>query len=76
MALRIRTDGRILCAALHAVEAGDTYIPDNVSEVLTGCTAEPAMLCTDPEPIHSAHGEWFWVGSYNYERCLGECDER
>ena len=63
MALRIRKDGKILCAAIHPEKEGDTYIPDNISEVLTGCTGEKPILITDPEPIHSTHGEWWWAGS-------------
>lgn len=64
MALRIRKDGRILCAAIHRPEDGDTYIPDNISEILSGCTGEIPLIVTDPEPKHSTHGEWWWVGSY------------
>ena len=62
MALRVRANGDIVCAALHGEEAGDTYIPDNISEVLTGCTGEEPVLITDKEPIHSTHGRWFWAG--------------
>lgn len=63
MALRIRKTGEILCAALHEEKGGDTYIPDDVSEILTGCTGKPPLLITDPEPIHSTHGYWWWIGS-------------
>jgi len=62
MALRVRKNGAILCAALHNKEKGDTYIPDNISEILTGCTGEKPILITDPEPLHSEHGRWFWAG--------------
>jgi hypothetical protein len=63
MALRIRKNGDILCAALHGKEEGDTYIPDDISEILTGCTDKAPVLTTDPEPIHSTHGKWWWAGS-------------
>jgi len=63
MALRIRKNGDVLCAALHEAHDGDTYVPDNISEILTGCTGEEALLVTDPEPIHSTHGKWLWAGS-------------
>lgn len=67
MALRIRKNGDVLCAALHPEEDGDIYIHDGISAVLTGCTSrlslEEAVLVTDPEPIHSIHGKWWWVGT-------------
>ena len=63
MALRIRTDGRILCAALHDAEEGDTYIPDSLSEIMSGATGEVPVITTDPGPVHSTHGEWWWSGS-------------
>ena len=62
MALRVRKNGDILCAALHDEEDGDTYIPDNISEILTGCTGEEPLIITDPEPLHSTHGRWWWTG--------------
>jgi hypothetical protein len=61
MALRIRKNGCIFCAALHGAENGDTYVPDNISEVLTGCTGEKPLIISDPEPIHSTHGRWWWA---------------
>lgn len=62
MALRIRKNGDILCAALHKAEEGDTYIPDNISEILSGATGEKPVILTDPEPLHSTHGRWWWAG--------------
>ena len=64
MALRIRKNGDIFCAALHDPENGDTYIPDNISEILSGATGEKPLIITDPEPNHSKHGQWWWVGQY------------
>ena len=60
MALRIREDGRILCAAIHPAKEGDTYIPDSLSEIMGGATGEKPVITTDPEPLHSTHGEWWW----------------
>lgn len=60
MSLRLRPDGTILCAALHPEQIGDIYIPDCISEILTGCTGFTPILITDPEPIHSTHGKW-WI---------------
>ena len=62
MSLRIRKNGDIFCAALTEAEYGDTYIPDNVSSLLSGATGEEPMIVTDPEPIHSTHGQWWWAG--------------
>jgi len=62
MALRIRIDGKILCAALHKKEIGDTYIPDSLSEIMSGATGEKPVIVTDNEPKHSTHGEWWWSG--------------
>lgn len=69
MAVRVRADGRILCAAMHPAEPGDDYIPDNVSEKLSGATGIlPPVLVTEEWELppgvgrggHSVHGEWWW----------------
>lgn len=63
MALRIRKDGRILCAALHSEEEGDTYLHDGISYILT---VELKSIVTEPwisnlgRGGHSVHGEWWW----------------
>lgn len=62
MSLRVRKNGDIVCAALHEARDGDTYIPDNISSVLSGATGEEPLIVTDPEPIHSTHGRWWWAG--------------
>jgi len=66
MALRIRKNGDILCAALHKEEKGDTYIPDNISEILSGATGLNPVITTDPEPKHSTHGRWWWIGNNTF----------
>lgn len=38
MALRIRKDGRILCAAHHEAEEGDLYLDDYIHEYLGWCS--------------------------------------
>lgn len=58
MALRIRKSGQIVCAAMHPPEAGDTYIPDNLSYQMT---VENEVLTTDES--HSEHGLWWWSGT-------------
>lgn len=59
MALRIRKDGRIFCAALHPPKDGDTYIDDGLHYEMS---VIHRVIYTDPEPIHSQHGEWWWSG--------------
>jgi len=59
MALRIRKDGRILCAALHQEEPGDIYIDDGVHYQLS---IKLGVLLSEPEPEHSKRGEWWWTG--------------
>ena len=60
MALRIRKDGRVFCAAHTQPEEGDTYIPDNISYLLT---VEHRLLRTYPMPKHEETGEWWWTGN-------------
>lgn len=56
MAVRIRKDGRVLCAAMHPAESGDIYVPDEVNYYLS---AVAHVLVTDIN--HDYHGEWWWV---------------
>lgn len=60
MAVRIRKDGRILCAAMHSEEDGDTYIDDGLHYLLS---VERKVLVTHPHEQHSIHGEWWWKGN-------------
>jgi len=60
MALRIRLDGRILCAALNKVEDGDIYINDNLHYQLS---VKEKVLVTTENEYHMKHGgEWWWKG--------------
>ncbi|KKL49521.1 hypothetical protein LCGC14_2314680 [marine sediment metagenome] len=60
MSLRIRSDGRILCAAMHPAEPGDTYLHDGISYRLT---VGFRVLVTEPMHSHARHGEWWWADS-------------
>jgi hypothetical protein len=67
MALRIRENGQILCAAMHPAQDGDTYLHDGISYKLTVDTlaivTEP-MQATPANPGrggHGSHGEWWWA---------------
>jgi hypothetical protein len=68
MALRIRQDGRILCAAMHSEQPGDTYLHDGISYRLTVQTRAIVTEPMTPDPSdpglggHGAHGEWWWRG--------------
>jgi len=63
MALRIRSDGRVLCAAHHMEESGDTYIDDALSYEMT---VVYGVLLTLPMPQHAEpgpyFGQWWWRG--------------
>lgn len=63
MAVRIRSDGTILCAAMHPEEPGDTYLDDGLHYRLS---SELRVLVTEPmlwgqRGGHARHGEWWWV---------------
>lgn len=60
MALRIRKDGRILCAAMHPAEEGDTYIHDGLHYQMS---VEEKVIGTEPHEKHSQHGQWWWMGN-------------
>jgi hypothetical protein len=63
MSLRIRNDGRILCAAMHGEEPGDTYLHDGIHHRLCrlGAIVTEAMHQEGGRGGHAAHGEWWWV---------------
>ncbi len=58
MAVRIREDGRIFCAAKHPEKPNDTYINDHLHYRLS---VELKVLVTEPHEEHSEHGEWWWI---------------
>lgn len=66
MALRIREDGTILCAAMHPAMEGDTYLHDGISYRLT---VEERVIVTEPMDCHEGrgghrmHGQWWWAGN-------------
>lgn len=64
MAVRIRTDGRILCAAMHPARRGDTYLHDGIhyhlSVELRLLVTERADYVAGSRGGHRAHGEWWW----------------
>lgn len=58
MALRIRKDGRIMCAAICPPMLGDTYINDGLHYEMS---VEHKVIGTDDN--HMKHGEWWWTGN-------------
>lgn len=64
MSLRIRADGRVLCAAAHPEEPGDLYVDDGghytLSVILRVLVTEPMTLPDGGG--HGVHGEWWWRG--------------
>jgi hypothetical protein len=60
MALQIRKDGRVLCAAMHVEEAGDIYIDDSLHYHLS---VERGVLVTEPFERHKERGEWWWINA-------------
>ena len=59
MAVRIRRDGRIFCAAMFPEDAGDLYVNDSLHYHLS---VEAKVLVTEPHERHKVRGEWWWVG--------------
>lgn len=60
MALRIRKDGRILCAAIHPFQYGDTYIDDELHYQMSAISK---ILVCEPMELHKKSGQWWWVGN-------------
>ena len=58
MAVRIREDGTILCAAMHPAMSGDTYLHDGLHYRLS---VELHALVTESSERHSEHGQWWWA---------------
>jgi len=60
VALRIRKNGRVLCAAIHLKEPGDTYIDDTLHYEMS---AKHKVLVTEEYEQHQHRGEWWWSGN-------------
>lgn len=65
MALRIRADGTVLCAAMHPEQPGDTYLDDGLHYRLS---VDFRVLVTEPMELpdgrgHGVHGQWWWRGA-------------
>ncbi len=60
MALRIRKDGRILCAAMHPAELGDTYIDDGLHYEMS---VIHKVIGAEASDKHNDNGRWYWTGN-------------
>ena len=60
MALRIRKNGRIFCAALSVAENGDTYLDDEIHYILS--VKYKLLVTTDVKNHIKNKGEWWWSG--------------
>ena len=60
MALRIRKDGKVLCAALNGPEDGDTYLHDGIHYNLS--VVEKVLVTTENEHHMKNGGQWWWKG--------------
>ena len=59
MSLRWRADGRLLCAAKHGVEEGDTYLDDRLHYELA--VLRRVLI---PEPDEPESGAWRWADEH------------
>lgn len=57
MALRIRTDGRVFCAAHRPEEPGDIYVDDAMHYHLS-CVAK--VLVSEEIGRHLINPQWWW----------------
>ena len=60
MAVRIRKDGKVLCAAMFGEEDGDLYLNDEIHYYLSVIAK---VLVTELYDLHSTHGKWWWSNS-------------
>lgn len=60
MALRIRRDGRILCAALSIPQEGDVYLDDETHYHLS--VEKKVLVTSDNEHHMNNGGQWWWKG--------------
>lgn len=60
MAIRVRANGRMFCAAFTKPEPGDTYIDDTLHYAMS---VEHRVLVTEPMKRHRLSGEWWWRGA-------------
>lgn len=60
MAVRIRSNGRIFCAAMRPAEPGDIYVDDELHYHLSQIAG---VLVSEPMERHAESAEWWWHNS-------------
>lgn len=60
MAIRVRTDGTMWCAALTPEMPGDTYIDDGLHYQMS---VEHGVIVALPMFAHESHPQWWWAAS-------------
>lgn len=58
MAIRVRKDGTMVCAALTESKDGDTYIDDALHHIMH---QEYKVIYSKPMPEHLSDPRWFWT---------------
>lgn len=64
MAVRIRKDGQIVCAAKFPAEENDTYLHDGIHYKLSvelKALVTEEMESNEGRGGHAKHGEWWWA---------------
>ena len=62
MALRVRTNGKILCAAKSKSMDGDIYIDDNIHAWLSGCYGRMNKVIESLGEDETGQEEWVFIG--------------
>jgi len=57
MAIRVRMNGRMFCAAMTEPMPGDTYIDDTLHHELC---AVHRVIVSKPADLHAKSAEWWW----------------
>ena len=60
MALRIRKNGQILCAAIHPEKPGDTYINDSLHYEMS---VIHKVIGAEYIEKHKTRGEWWYINN-------------
>ena len=60
MAIRVRKDGTMWCAALTEPAEGDTYIDDGLHYAMS---VELGVIVALPWPEHSKNPQWWWANA-------------
>lgn len=57
MAIRVRADGRMFCAAMTEPQDGDTYIDDGLHYRMS---VVHRVIASEPMERHRERPEWWW----------------